>query len=239
MFSSLLRSTFVVLGLLGSAQSWATMSGGNYSLGINIGIVNSSQTQMNELIKTANAGANGPVSTGQLNQAYEAAPFIGYRFSGTIFAMQFRPSYFYQKEDGTGTDGGYSYSVTGFTAFPILRLYPLENDFMKFYMQFGLGYGQMKGEINEGAGNSVKFGGGAFGTTFGLGAEFCFSPNHCLQLEGDYRYLSFERNVVDSSSGSGGGLSQFGKGQEIEVNGSDLSVRMGGLMFLMGYTMYL
>ena len=41
----------------------------------------------------------------------------------------------YQKEDGTGSDGTYSYSVTGWTVFPMLRLYPLENEFMKFYMQ--------------------------------------------------------------------------------------------------------
>ncbi len=220
------------------AQVFAAQGGqGGWSLGAFLGLVNSSQDQMNEVIKRANTGANGPVSTNQMNSAYELAPFLQYRYSGTMFAVQFRPSYFYQKEDGHGSNGSYGMSVTGFTLFPMLRLYPLESDIMKFYMQIGLGYGRVNGEINEGAGNSVKFASGAFGTVVGMGAEFCFNPSHCLNLEGDYRYLQFERNLVSTSTGTLPDLTNTTKGQEVEMDGSDLSVRMGGLMFMAGYTM--
>lgn len=237
MISATQRAILLILFVMGP-QVWAASGGqGGWSLGMFLGLVNSSQDQMNEIIKRSNTGVNGPVSTSQLSSAYEAAPFLQYRFSGTMFAIQFRPSYFYQKEDGSGSNGSYGMSVTGFTLFPMLRLYPLENDLMKFYMQFGLGYGRVNGEINQGSGNSVKFASGSFGTLFGMGAEFCFTPDHCLNLEGDYRYLSFERNVVTSSSGAAGELSNNTKGQEVEMDNSDLSVRMGGLMFLAGYTM--
>lgn len=239
MISFLVRRAILLFLFISGIQAFAAMGGqGGWSLGMYAGIVNSSQEQMNEIIKRANTGVNGPVSTSQMNSAYEAAPFLQYRFGGTIYAVQFRPSFFYQKEDGSGDNGSYGMSVTGYTVFPMLRLYPLENDLMKFYMQFGLGYGRVNGEINEGAGNSVKFASGSFGTVVGLGAEFCFNANHCLNLEGDYRYLNFERNIVTSSSGTLPNLTNSTKGQEVEMDGSDLSVRMGGLMFLAGYTMW-
>jgi hypothetical protein len=211
-------------------------SGGGWSIGLDLGLVNASQDSMNEIIKRANTGTNGPVSTSQMNSAYEFAPFITYRYTGTIFAVQLRPSIFYQSETGSGDNGAYDFSVQGWTLFPMLRLYPLESDIMKFYMQFGLGYGRMTGKISEGAGNSVTFESGAFGSVVGLGAEFCFTPNHCMNLESDYRYLTFERSKVTASSGTLPDLTQYSKNDEIEMDGSDLSVRMGGLMFMFGYT---
>jgi hypothetical protein len=223
-------------GSSGGGGFSSSLGGGGVAIGINMGIVNADQPAMNEIIKRANTGSNGPVSTGQMHTAYEIAPFLTYRLSDSIVAMQLRPSYFYQNEGGSGENGSYEMSVTGWTIFPMMRLYPLENEGMKFYMQFGLGYGRMNGEINEGAGNQVRFESGAFGTIVGLGAEFCFTANHCLNFEGDYRYLSLERSRVTKSSGTMTDLTQYGKGKELEMDGADMAVRMGGLMYLAGYT---
>lgn len=220
----------------GNAAFAQGLAGGAWAIGFSGGVVSSSQNDMNDLIKRNNTGDDGPISTGQMTSAYELAPFMTYRFDSTIFAFQLRPSYFYQSEDGSGDEGSYEMAVTGWTVFPLLRLYPLENESMKFYMQFGLGYGRMMGEINEGAGNNVKFESGSFGTVVGMGAEFCFTVNHCINLEGDYRYLNFERSLVMKSSGTFEHLTSYDKGAEIEMDDRDLTVRMGGLMFMGGYT---
>lgn len=216
-------------------QANAAQSGG-HALGFNLSLINASQNDMNELIKRSNTSAGG-ISTSELNQAYEAQAFYMYRFSGTMFALQFRPSYFYQVQDGSGSGQSYDYELTGFTIFPIFRLYPLESDIMKFYMQAGLGYGRINGKIKE-ADASVEFAGGGFGSIVGLGSEFCFTPNHCLMVEGNYRYLTIERLRATGASGSfrSDSLSQAQKGQEVELDNNDVSVRMGGLMFVAGYT---
>jgi opacity protein-like surface antigen len=105
---------------------------------------------------------------------------------------------------------------------------------MKFFMQIGLGYGRINGDIKEGDGNEVKFAGGAFGTILGMGAQFCFYPEHCISLEGDYRYLTIDRFIVTDSSGTTG-LSQQTKDMEVELNNADVSARLGGLVFMFGY----
>ena len=220
-----------------NSQAFAAATSG-HSIGFQLGTVSASQNQMNDLIKRANTREGG-ISTGEMNSAYELQGFYMYRFSNPLYALQIRPSYFYQVEEGSGASGGHNYSLTGFTIFPILRLYPLENTFMKFYMQAGFGYGQIMGEIQEGAAK-VEFSGGAFGSMAGMGAEFCFHPSHCFNLEGNYRYLNFERFTADSSSGTfaADSLTQYSKGSEIEMDQSDVSARMGGLIFMAGYTMW-
>lgn len=169
---------------------------------------------------------------------------LQYRFTGTIYALQLRPSFFYQRSEGTGSGGAFNYGVQGYTVFPIFRLYPLENEFMKFYMQIGVGYGHVDGNIEENNSTapthgSVNFSGGAFGSLLGLGAEFCYSNVHCFSFEGNYRYLNYARVLATSTSGSfntsGGSLSQYGKGQEVELDGQDLSANMSGLVAMMGY----
>lgn len=209
---------------------------GGHAIGMELGVVSSEQTQMNELIKRANTREGG-ISTGELNSAYELGVHYMYRFSGSIYALQVRPSFFYQSEDGTGASGTFKYALQGYTVFPMLRLYPMENSFMKFFMQFGLGFGHLSGEIQEGT-SEVEFEGNAFGTLLGMGAEFCMTVNHCLSLEGDYRYLSFERNLVTKSTGTFAtdSLTSYGKGNELELDNADLSTKMGGLMFMAGYT---
>lgn len=209
---------------------------GQYALGLMGGIVNSSQDDLNELITRANKRAGG-ISTKQMTQAYELDAFFEYRFDGTIYALQFRPGYFYQVNNGMAGGTDYDYAVRGVLAFPLLRLYPLENDIMKFYLQVGVGYGQMYGEIHE-DGAMTQFQSGAFGSMIGMGAQFYLTNNSCIAFEGNYRYLQLERSTVTGSSGSfqSGSLSQYGNGQELEIDSHDLSARLGGLVMLVGYS---
>jgi hypothetical protein len=227
----------------GGGGAAGALMGGTTAIGIYGGVVNASQDALNSMQQSANLRQGG-ISTGQLNQAYEIAPALTYRFSGSIYALQIRPSYFYERADGQSNIGQFTYGVTGWTVFPMLRMYPLENQFMKFYMQVGIGYGEASGMISEGVSggtnNHVTFGSGAFGTMVGMGADFCLTANSCIAFEGNYRYLQFIRNIVSNSSGSfntsGGSLSQWGKGQELELNNNDVAINMGGLMFMAGYT---
>lgn len=236
-FAFLFMSNSSAWAARGGGGAAASLSGGSMAMGLMAGIVNTSQDDMNTLITRANQRAGG-ISTGQLNQAYEGSAFFMDRISGSMFALQLRPSYFYQSQTGTDSSGNaYNYSVKGFTIFPMLRMYPLENDLMKFYMQIGMGYGQITGEINEGSA-VASFTSGGFGSMVGMGAEFCLTPSSCFNFEGDYRYLTFSRSISSGSAGTfaTGSLTQYAKGQEIEMDASDLATRMGGLMFMMGYT---
>jgi hypothetical protein len=140
----------------------------------------------------------------------------------------------------TADGGGYKYDLKGFTIFPMFRLYALENYFIKFYFQTGLGYGNLDGSISAPNGHSVDFKGGAFGAVGGIGVDFCFTDAHCLTVEGNMRYLPIERNLATGGNCSGGdipGVSQCGSGNEIERNGSDLKTTMSGIQGLIGYTM--
>jgi hypothetical protein len=212
--------------------------GGSVQLGIGGGLTSSTQDHMNTLISRANTRIGG-ITTGSMNSAYEFVTQIGYRYSGSMIALMFRPSYFYQVAKGSGSGGSYNYGVQGYTLFPMLRLYPLENDFMKFYMHFGLGFGQANGSIEE-ATAKAEFSGNAFGTILGLGSEFCFLGGaHCAFVEGNYRYLTMERNIGTSYTGTFASNSITGsKGGEIEMDNADFQTRMGGVQFLLGYAFY-
>lgn len=214
--------------------------GGGNTFGIVGGVSNSSQDYLNTLITRANSRASvGPVNTPALNSAYELGMQYGYRFSGTMFTALFRPTYFYQPTTGTGLNGSYNYSVTGFTVFPMLRITPLENDFMRFFMQIGLGYGRANTKIEEGTAtlNAV---GDAFGTVLGLGAEFCITSSQCISVEGNYRYLRMERNIATDATGTfaSDSLSRAAQNREVELDGDDLQIRMGGLQLLAGYAIH-
>ncbi len=213
---------------------------GEMQFGIIAGVSQTTQDGMNLLATRANARTGvGPVSTGALNSAYEFGIQYGYRFSGSMFSLLFRPTYFMETTTGSGTGGSYNYGVTGFTFFPILRLVPLENEFMKFFLNLGLGYGQASSKIEEGSAQ-VSATGSAFGTLVGLGAEFCMTPVHCISLEGNYRYLTMDRNIASDASGTfaSDSISQATTNREVELDGDDLKVRMGGLQFLAGYIIH-
>lgn len=207
--------------------------GGGHSMQFGLGLLTAGQDDMNSLIKTARAAG---ADTGDMGSAYELFGQYQYRFSGTMFAIAFRPSYIMQSATGSGGGSSYDYKLSGLTLFPIFRFYPLENSFIKFYMQTGLGYGSMSGDISAG-GNSIAFKGSAFGALGGLGVDFCFTPSHCVSIEGNLRYLPIERNLATSASGTVPGLSQSTNGQEVEINGTDLKTTMSGIQGSIAYTL--
>jgi hypothetical protein len=221
---------FIGLGF----QSALAMGGsGGWSMGANLGFINSDQKDLNKEID-ARAPTTG---TSEFGNAWELNAHITYRISGSAVALAFRPSYF-MYNDGKGT--GAKYALTGLTFFPTLKYYMLENQAIKFYSQFGVGYGRMTGEIEDN-GLSLKYSGGNIGYMAGLGAEFCFAASHCVNVEGGVRFMSIERFTVDSSSGAAGGgsrLTQIGKGNELEIDGHDFSATMSGVLGMVGYTLY-
>lgn len=238
-----LLQTALIIGFSAITSSAIAKGGdGAMQIGLSAGIINTEQEHMNTLISRANTRVGG-ITTGALNTAYEGALHFGYRFSGSIITMMLRPSFFYQTSNGIGAGNDYKYSVTGFTVFPTLRIYPLENEFMKFFMQFGIGYGRGSSSIQEGDAK-IDFAGDAFGTTMGLGAEFCYANTHCLVLEGNYRYLAMERNIATSASGTfdnagaNPSLTQAEIHREVEMDNTDFRTRMSGLQFMTGYTLY-
>ncbi|MEK7358481.1 MAG: hypothetical protein AAB250_18700 [Bdellovibrionota bacterium] len=232
----LLGTFAIALSVLFGSQAFAKGGGGGHQFGFQLGLTSTSQEHMNTLISRANTRVGG-ISTSAMNSAYEFGGHYGYRFDGSVIALLFRPTFFYQKTDGSGTGGSFNYGVTGFTFFPILRIIPLENDWLKFFMQVGVGYGRANGSIEE-ATAKVEFEGDAFGSQAGLGAEFCYTANHCGTIEGNYRYLTMSRTTATSASGTfaADSLSQATAGQEVEMDATDLAMRMSGLQFLIGYT---
>lgn len=216
--------------------------GGSHSIGGSLIFASPSQDDLDTLIAAANTSAGG-ISTKPLGQGYEFVFQYMYKFSGTMFAMLFRPSYFTQSSKGKASTSGanYNYELSGWTLFPMLRMIPLENSFMKFYMQVGVGYGRLTGKIREND-STIEFVGGNFGASAGLGAEFCFFDDHCFNLEGNFRYLPFERNKATSASSPGGwgsgSLSNAVSSEEVELNNRDLGTTMSGVLATIGYTMY-
>lgn len=211
---------------------------GDMFLGLGFSTVSADQKDLNGAIDDAVAADS--VSTKNLGSAWEFYANWGVRFSGTSYAFVFRPSYFMQKTEGSGGSGSYDYSLTGYTVYPIFRLYPLENSFIKFYMQAGLGYGSLNGDITAGS-KTLQFNGSAFGALGGIGVDFCFTESHCLTIEGNLRYMPIERNLTTGGTCSGGsdipGVSQCGGSSEVERNGNDLRTTMSGVQGLVGYTM--
>lgn len=222
---------FVSLAFVSNSQAKGG-GGGGHSIGFGVGLMTASQDDFDSMATTVNATAGRNAT--KPGSGYEFSGFYEYRFSGTMFALHMQPSYVTQEGKGT-TDTA---TLTGYTLFPIIRMYPLENSFIHFYMQAGLGYGKMSGKVTENSGaGTVEFSGGAFGALGGLGADFCFTPSHCMYLEGNFRYLPIERNVVSSQTGTITGFSQYGAGQELEINGTDLKTTMSGIIGSLGYTM--
>lgn len=231
---SMLYAVLSILVWAFSAQTaFAAGGGGGHSMEFGLAILSAGQDDINTMITNARAGS--AASTSDMGSAYELFAQYQYRFSGTMFAMLFRPSYVMQSATGSGTGGSFDYKLSGFTVFPMFRMYPLENNFIKFFMQTGLGYGRLSGDITEGA-SSVAFAGGNFGAIGGLGVDFCFTPSHCVTIEGNLRYLPIERNIASSVTGSPG-LSQATTNQEVEINGSDLKTTLSGIQGIVAYTL--
>jgi hypothetical protein len=232
---NLFSAAFLLIYFFNASNAQA-ISGGNMSLGVGFSSVSADQSDMNGAIDAAVAAG---ATVKDLGSAMDFYADWSYRFSSSIFAIVFRPSYFTQSVSGSGASGSYDYSLSGYTLFPIFRFYPLENSFIKFYMHTGLGYGSLYGDITAGA-KSLKFKGSAFGAIGGIGVNFCFVPSHCVTLEGNLRYLPIERNIASggncSASGDIPGVSQCGVSSEVERNSSDLKTTMSGVQGLVGYS---
>ncbi|MBC7420469.1 MAG: outer membrane beta-barrel protein [Bdellovibrio sp.] len=210
-------------------------AGGSLSLGFGVGIVTADQSGLNGMIRDAKA-ANG-ASTSDFNSGYEFSGQLTFRFSNNLVAIQLRPSYIMQSASGSASDGSYDYKLTGFTLFPLVRIIPLSNDIIDFYLQAGLGYGKLDGDITNGPRNA-KFSGSSFGMQVGVGADFCLVPDHCFGVEGNYRYLPIVRNIVSSASASTVyGASQAATDRELEnLNGSDIATSLTGISGALSYT---
>ena len=209
-------------------------AGGSLSFGLGLASTSATQDGINDLIQTAKATEAATVST--LSSGLEYVGHATFRFSNGFVALQLRPSYFTQEETGTGTLGNYEYSLSGLAVFPLVRIIPLSNDFIDFYMQGGIGYANLSGTIKTGP-NVVDFSGGNFGAQIGIGADFCFFPNHCFGVEGNYRYLPIPRNIVSSTQGTAPtGVSQAVRDQELEANNSDVATKLTGISGILMYT---
>lgn len=220
-----MKLSLAIFAALFSLSLNSVAAGEAHSVGIGLITTTPSQDDLDSHIAAVNAANN--TSMEKFGSALEIYTHYTYRFSGSIFALQLRPSYFMQ-------DAG-DYSLKGFSVFPLVRIYPLENNFIKFYLQTGLGYGRLNGEISQGS-NSVSFSGGAFGALFGLGANFCFAGSHCVGLEGNFRYLPVERNIVSSVSGSPTQFSTTPAAeQELEIDNHDVKTTMSGIQGGLSY----
>lgn len=229
--------------LVFSSLSWGQSRGGGrrgvslsgeHSLTLGIGFIGSEQNNMDDVIDAQ----KGSGSLKNFGNAYEYFLQYGIRFDKSWLAFVFRPSFFTQETDGTCTNGNCKSELSGMAFFPMLKMIPLENEFIKLFFQVGLGYGQLEGSIKDGS-NNVKFKGSAFGAMGGLGVDFCFTEMSCFSVEGNLRYLPIERNLVTSASGTVTGVTGTASGAEIErnSNSSDLSTTMSGLQGLISYTM--
>lgn len=206
--------------------------GGGHSLNVGLIFMSPSQDEFNTHIGSVNRSNN--VSIDKFSTATEFFGAYIYRFSGSMFGLNFRPSFFTQTAKGNG----YTYSLTGYTFFPMFRLYPLENNFIRFFMQVGVGYGNLTGKVEQ-PNASLTFSGGQFGAAGGLGSEFCFTDSHCMVIEGTYRYLPIQRSIASASSGTLDGFTQAVSGSEVEMDGADLATTMsgiqGGISYLLNF----
>lgn len=209
-------------------------AGGSISMGLGISSTTAEQTGINSLINIAKANNNSTASS--LSASTEYIGYITFHFANNFVAIQLRPTLFSQSSSGSGTDGAHSYDLNGYTVFPLVRITPLSNDFIDFYIQGGLGYGKLDGKIRNGA-TRADFTGSAFGTQMGLGAQFCFVPDHCFNLEGNYRYLPISRNIVSASAGLPTGTTQASADRELEdASGNDVATTFSGLSGILSYT---
>ncbi len=212
-------------------------AGGSISAGLGFAVSTADQTGMNSLISAAKTAVNS--STSSMGAATEYVGYLTFRFANNFVALQLRPTFFSQSSSGSGTDGAHDYSLTGYSLFPLVRIIPLSNDIIDFYIQGGLGYGKLDGHIKNGV-REANFSGSSFGAQLGLGAEFCFVPDHCFNVEGNYRYLPISRNIVSSGTGPANlpyGTTQAQTDRELEdANGMDVATTLSGISGMLSYT---
>lgn len=215
--------TFLILA---SEPAMARGGGGSHQFGGGIALISPAQDDLNAWISGL-----GVVGTKEMGAGYEFFGNYEYRFSSTVFAMHFRPSYIMQNASG----GGVESKMSAFTFFPMLRIYPLENSFIRFFFQVGLGYGSMSLSLKNNTGGNGTYSGGNFGALGGLGAFFCITDSSCIVAEGSFRYLPMQR-MTGSGSGLTGGTSRITQEVgELEVSNSDLATTLSGVQGSLAY----
>ncbi|MBF0298099.1 MAG: hypothetical protein HQK51_05225 [Oligoflexia bacterium] len=240
-FSLLIGITFVNFFLVDeNLFALVSQQTGTTSLGLIGGVTRSQQNDLNALRTRANARANG-ISTGTLEGGWEGGVILQKRVPNSVVAFQFRPSFFYQKEKGTGGtgtiyEGSYEYGTSGYTIAALIKLYPLESNFIRLFFQAGVVWGKLTTQITEST-FDVEAKGSNLGYVGGLGVEFCMLP-HCLILEAGARVLFLERNIVSLAKGipAGDSITQYEKDQELEYDHKDLQTNMSGVQTFVGYT---
>lgn len=219
-----IAAAFMTILLLASDPAMAARRslGGDHSMGLGLILTGPNQADINSWVTSHSA-----VGSKELGAGYEIFVNYEFRFSSTMFALQFRPSYLTQSASGAGIESG----LTALTFFPMLRLYPLENDYIKFFFQTGIGVAKMDLKLQD-AGGSGTYSATEFGALAGLGASFCITASSCIGVEGNLRYLPMAR-VTGTGSGLQGNITQ--PTGELEQSNRDLAVTLSGIQGALTY----
>lgn len=197
---------------------------GAHSIGGGIILTGPSQNDVNSWVSS-----HALAGTKELGAGYELFFNYEFRFSSTMFALHFRPSYMNQSASGAGIES----AITAITFFPMLRLYPLENDYIKFFFQTGIGVAKADLTLsNSNNGGSGTYSATEFGALAGLGASFCFTESSCVGVEGNMRYLPMNR-LTGNGTTLGGNITQTSG--ELEKGGTDLAVTLSGIQGALTY----
>lgn len=221
-FASVFTATLM---LLATDAAFARRGlGGSHSIGAGVILTGPTQNDVNSWVSS-----HGLAGTKELGAGYELFFNYEFRFSSTMFALHFRPSYMSQSASGAGIESG----VSAITFFPMLRLYPLENDYIKFFFQTGIGVAKMDLKLSNSAnGGNGTYSATEFGAMAGLGASFCITESSCIGVEGNMRYLPMNR-LTGSGSPLAGNITQTDG--ELEQNNRDLAVTLSGIQGALTY----
>jgi hypothetical protein len=217
-------------------SSFAEMSVGGY-----FGTVGAEQSDHNDLMDRANTRAGGTPNS-KLDSAYEISAYFQYRIDGSIWAFQFRPSFMWQGETGSGgtgaLEGDYEYATIGIVAAGLVKIYALESNYLRLYFTGGLNYGRTSTTIQE-ADFKAKAAGSNLGFQFATGLEVTLG-SHGFLLEAGVRKLAIERSLVSSSSGTAeaDSVSQATEGDELEFDNVDFGSTLSGVQIQIGYAYY-
>ena len=216
----------VCLLLIQTFAAAQSTTGGNNLFEFGAAIAGPNQSDINTWITGTNTAG-----TNQLGTAYEYSVAYYRRIAGSMFALGFRPSYMTQSASG----GNINVSYTGLMIYPMLRLYPLENNFIHFYLEAGMGWGQLSGSISQGSANA-SFTASAFGAAAGIGAQFCFTPSICMTVAGLGRYNPTNRSLVSSQSGTFTNNLSGSVGHELEYNNLDVQNTLSTVEGVIAFT---
>ncbi len=227
-----------VLALAKKRGGRGAFAGGSLSIGFGISLITAEQNGLNNLVKAAKSQPGLNVTTSNFGAGYEFSGQFTFKFANGLVGIQLRPAYFTQSASGSGTDGSYNYNLNGYSLIPLVRLIPLSNEIIDFYLQGGLGYATLNGDITNGPRNAA-FSSAGFGVQIGLGADFCLVADHCFGIEGNYRYLPMSRNIVSSGTAATPiyGATQAAPNRELEdMELNDVATSMSGISGTLNYS---